>query len=67
MRYFRIVGEKVIDGEQRLIFTSGQIIADGPVEAWLLFGQIFKNTGVRKPIESVFADGGHLVLKEMKS
>lgn len=66
MRYFKIVGEKVNDGEPTEIFVTGQLKAAGPVEALEFFVEIFKSTNARKQVESVFAQGGYLVLKEMK-
>lgn len=61
-----MTGERLVDSEPEEIFTTGQLKAQGPVEALLLFGDIINNPGPRKSVERVFAQGGYLVLKENK-
>lgn len=67
MRYFKIVGEKIIHEEPTQIFETGQLKAEGPVEALDAFTKIFNTTSARKCVESVFAKGGYLVMRENKS
>ncbi|MGB5105560.1 MAG: hypothetical protein WBP42_02490 [Candidatus Zixiibacteriota bacterium] len=67
MRYFKIVGEKAGPEEPTQIFETGQLKAEGPVEALDAFSNIIKFSGVRKQVESVFAKGGYLVMRENKS
>lgn len=67
MRYFKMTGERLVDGEPEEIFTTGQLRVEGPVDALKFFADIFKTSGTRKSVERVFAQGGYLVLRENKS
>ena len=66
MRYFKVIGGRLKQGEAEWLFETGQIKAEGPVEALETFANIFRSTTARENVEDVFAKGGFLVLKENK-